>query len=284
MLRQRSEQNLTSAQTFPQRLRQANGRLHAAQIFVGKLDLVYFSRFMLKDLPFLINEEFYTPQVSPQQLDALLADGWRHFGEQFFRYNVGLHENRLRRVLPLRVRLADFIISKSQRRILKKNQDTQIVIRPIEITPEKENLFEKHKKRFKHNIPDSLYDFLSFAPADVPCEALEVCVYERKKLLAASFFDVGATAVSGIYAMFDPQETSRSLGIYTILLVIDYALENNKNFYYPGYAYEGNSFYDYKKRFSALETFDWNGNWKKFESEFYSGSQNCATNAEARTK
>ncbi len=222
---------------------------------------------MLKDSRFLINEEFYATQVSPQQLDRLLADGWRHFGEQFFRYNIAFHENELRRVLPLRIRLADFTLSKSQRRILKKNQDTQTIIRPIEITPEKEILFAAHKQRFKHSVPDSIFDFLSDAPADVPCEALEVCLYGQEKLLAASFFDVGAKAISGVYAMFDPQENRRSLGIYTMLLVIDYALENNKTFYYPGYAYEGNSFYDYKKRFSALETFDWKGTWKKFESE-----------------
>ncbi len=223
---------------------------------------------MLKDFPFLINEEFYAAQVSPPQLDQFLADGWRHFGEHFFRYNIGFHENELRRVLPLRIRLKDFTLSKSQRRILKKNQDLQIVIRPIEIMPDKEILFETHKKRFKHSIPDSIYDFLSFAPADVPCRALEVCVYQKETLLAASFFDVGGAAVSAIYAMFNPQEFSRSLGIFTMLLTIDYALKNDKIFYYPGYAYEENSFYDYKKRFSALEIFDWNGNWMNFKPEF----------------
>jgi arginine-tRNA-protein transferase len=219
---------------------------------------------MLNDFPRFINEEFYTPRVSPQQLDALLADGWRHFGEHFFRYNIGIYENQLRLVLPLRIRLANFQISKSQRRVLKKNQDLQIVFRPIEITAEKEDLFEHHKQRFNHAVPDSIYDFLSLEPADVPCEALEVCVYEKNRLLAASFFDVGASAVSAIYAMFEPSEVSRSLGIFTMLLTIDFATKNSKAFYYPGYAYEKNSFYDYKKRFSALEEFDWNGNWKTF--------------------
>jgi arginine-tRNA-protein transferase len=223
---------------------------------------------MLSNLRFFVNEEFYSQSVSPQQLDVLLADGWRHFGEHFFRYNIAFDEYALRRVLPLRIRLSAFALSKSQRRILKKNQDLQTIIRPIEITAEKKLLFEKHKKRFKHNVPDSIYDFLSQTPANVPCEALEVCVFSQEKLLAASFLDVGATAVSGVYAMFDPEENSRSLGIYTMLLVIKYAIENNKTFYYPGYAYAGKSFYDYKKRFSGLETFDWNGNWKTFESEF----------------
>jgi arginine-tRNA-protein transferase len=219
---------------------------------------------MLKDFPFLINEEFYAARILPKQLDALLADGWRHFGEHFFRYNIGFHNNELRLVLPLRLRLSNFIISKSQRRIWKKNQDLKTIVRPIEITPEKEILFEQHKKRFSENVPDSLYDFLSLTPDAVPCEGLEVSVYREEKLLAASFFDVGATAVSAVYAMFDIEEFSRSLGIFTMLLVIDYASRKRKTLYYPGYAYEGNSFYDYKKRFSALEVFDWNGHWKTF--------------------
>jgi len=222
---------------------------------------------MLKDLRFLINEDFHTPQVSPQQLDALLADGWRHFGKQFFRYNIGFHETEIRRVLPLRIRLENFAISKSQRRVFKRNHDLKTVIRPIEITSEKEILFAAHKERFNHNVPDSLYDFLSTEPAIVPCEALEVAVCEENKLLAVSFFDIGATSVSAVYAMFDPLETSRSLGIFTMLLTINYAMENGKTFYYPGYAYKGKSFYDYKKRFSALETYDWNGDWKIYEPE-----------------
>ncbi len=243
------------------------GAAHTAQIFAGKFDLVSFFRLMLKGLRFLVNEEFYTQAISPQELDALLADGWRHFGNHFFRYNVGLYEYEPRRVLPLRIRLRNFMLSRSQCRIIKRNRDLQCVIRPIEITPEKEILFEKHKLRFKHSVPDSIYDFLSNAPADTPCEALEVCLYNQKKLLAASFFDVGRAATSGVYAMFDTEENRRSLGIYTMLLVIEFSLKNNKAFYYPGYAYEGNSFYDYKKLFSALETFDWNGSWITFESQ-----------------
>ncbi|MDQ2746335.1 MAG: arginine-tRNA-protein transferase [Acidobacteriota bacterium] len=203
----------------------------------------------------------------PQHLDALLADGWRHFGTHFYRYNIGFHENKLRRVLPLRVRLTDFKISKSQRRVLKRNQDLRIVFRPVEITAEKEDLFERHKRRFTHSIPDSIYNFLSVEPAIVPCEALEISVYDAEKLLAASFFDVGATAVSAIYAMFEPTEISRSLGIFTMLSTINFAQKYGKTHYYPGYAYIENSFYDYKKRFSALEEFSWHGIWTDYKGE-----------------
>lgn len=214
-----------------------------------------------------VNEEFYASAVAPQQLDALLASGWRHFGTRFFRYNLGFHEREIRLVIPLRIDLTRFSFSKSQRRVVSKNQDLQTIIRPACITPEKESLFERHKKRFADNAPDSLFDFLSPDAARVPCEAKEICVYDGEKLLAASFFDVGKTSISGVYAMFEPTATARSLGIYTMLLEISDALENNKTFYYQGYAYAGNSFYDYKKRFRALQRYDWRGGWTEYGGE-----------------
>ena len=72
---------------------------------------------------------------------------------------------------------------------------------------------------------------------------------------------MGLATTSGIYAIFDPDEQKRRLGIFTMLKEIEHSIETGREFYYQGYAYEGESFYDYKKRFSALERFDWGGNW-----------------------
>ncbi len=115
----------------------------------------------------LINEEFFADAVTPRQIDLLLADGWRHFGTHFFRYNLGVYEGEIRRVLPLRVRLADFSFSKNQRRVLKRNADLDVAVRPVEITAETEQLFERHKVRFKSGVPSSIYDFLSIRPREL---------------------------------------------------------------------------------------------------------------------
>ena len=209
----------------------------------------------------LINEEFYTSQVSPKQLDFLLADGWRHFGQHFYRYNLGLLKDEFRFVMPLRIRLADFKFSKSKRRILNKNKNLETIIRPIEFDDQKHELFNRHKQRFDHGIPDSIYSFLDKDAANTPCKSLEFCVYEENKLLAVSYLDIAENSASSIYAMFEPSESKRGLGIYTMLLEIQYAIDTGKTYFYQGYAYEGDSFYDYKKRFNALERFDWSGNW-----------------------
>lgn len=211
-----------------------------------------------------INEEFEAALVTAEQLDLLLADGWRHFGTHFFRYNLNLYRGEVVRVIPLRIRLSDFRASKSQRRVLSKNEGLSVEIRPAAITVEIEELFQRHKRRFDHAIPNTIYDFLSRKPAVVPIECRQVEARDANgRLLAVSFFDVGSTGTSAIYGCFDPDEVRQSLGIFTMLKVIEHSVSLGKEFYYHGYAYDVSSFYDYKKRFSGLEQFDWRGNWIK---------------------
>lgn len=219
---------------------------------------------MILDRLEIINEQFEADAVTPGQLDMLLADGWRHFGTHFFRYNLNVYREEIVRVIPLRIRLADFQLSKSQKRVLRKNEDLTVEFAPIKITAEIESLFHSHKYRFDHGIPDSIYDFLSPDAANFPSTGFQITArHADDKLLAASFFDVANESVSAIYGCFLPEETSRSLGIFTMLKVIEFASQNSKTFYYHGYAYDSESFYDYKKRFSGVEQFDWKGNWNK---------------------
>ncbi len=203
-----------------------------------------------------INEDFISWYVSPKQLDKLLAQGWRHFGVYFFRYSIAYHDKQIYHVIPLRIRLENFVLTKSLRRILRRNSDLDYKVRPAEFSEEKMLLFNLHKTRFKKNIPRSLYDFLSPIPS-TPCQVMEISVFLNKTLVAASFFEVGQESVSSIYAMFDPKESARSLGIFTMLLEINFAVNSGKKFFYQGYAYEEQSFYDYKKRFRGTEKYDW---------------------------
>jgi len=214
-----------------------------------------------------INEEFHADAVTPAQIDTLLADGWRHFGTRFFRYNLAVYKNEIRRVMPLRIRLADFRTSKSQRRVLRRSADLDVSIGRFDVTPETHEIFERHKRRFKSGVPNSIYDFIARDAESSPTELFEITARNDGKLVAASFFDLAERSVSAIYGCFDPDETARSLGIFTMLKVIEYATELGFEFYYQGYAYEGESFYDYKKQFSAMETFDWIANWTEFTPE-----------------
>lgn len=212
----------------------------------------------------IINEEFRAASVTPSQLDALLADGWRHFGQYFFRYNFGIHEDRIERVIPLRIRLDQMAVSKSQRRTMRRNSDLEVRFGPPAINSEVHDLFARHKQRFRSGVPDNIYDFVPSGGS--PTQIIQISAINGGRLAAASFLDVGGKSVSSIYGIFDPEESARSLGIFTMLKEIEFARDNGKSLYYHGYAYGGESYYDYKKRFSGLEAFNWGGEWHTFSA------------------
>ncbi len=211
-----------------------------------------------------LNEYFLAAKVAPQHMDALWAEGWRHFGTHFFRYSrLGCNH-----ILPLRIRLANFSHSQSQRRVLRKNRDLQTRLQPAFVNAEVEALFERHKTRFTHSIPDTIFNFVSRQPASVPCRCYSLTLHDQGRLVGISYLDEGETATSSVYQCFDPAYRGRSLGTLMILLSIGFSSGWGKTFYYPGYACLEPSEYDYKKRFAGLEAYDWKGLWLRLEVGF----------------
>ena len=192
------------------------------------------------------DQNFLCLNASPAEMDRYWAEGWRHFGIVFFRYRSAIHDGKSYSVLPLRIVLERFRLSRSQKRVLAKNSDIKMLLRPTHIDNKKIALFGKHRQRFQENVPNSLDQFLSPVPDSVPCLNLELCVYRGEKLLGVTFLDVGETATSAVYAIFDPDEAKRSLGILMMLHSIHFSLEQGFRYYYPGYAYREPFAYDYK--------------------------------------
>ena len=199
-------------------------------------------------------EYFLCWSAAPEVMDGLWAEGWRHFGPVFFRYRLWPHGGRSLTITPLRVDLARFGPSRSQRRVLARNRDLRVETRPTELDAETRRMFSLHRLRFREQVPESLDDFLSpHAPAEVPCRNETIRVHAGGRLVAAHFLDVGRAATSSVYSMFDPAESRRSLGVYTILLAVGRSRELGCRHYYPGYATREPSPYDYKKKLAALE-------------------------------
>ena len=207
------------------------------------------------------DEHFVSWEQSPEQMDALWEAGWRHFGPIFYRYRQALTPRGIRHVQPLRVDVGQFQPSKSQRRVLRRNVDVELRVRPAQLSADRQRLFDLHKQRFTENIPNSLEDFLGPAPQAGPCLTIELGAFLDERLIAASFLDIGVTGVSSVYACFDPAESHRSLGMATMLWEILLARQTGKRWYYPGYAYLEPSGYDYKKLLTPMQHYDWES-WK----------------------
>ena len=214
-----------------------------------------------------IDESAYLISARPADMDQLWEQGWRHFGPTFFRYSHTLSGTEVRHVMPLRVDLERFSLSRSQRRIRRKIADLRLQVSPTFIDAQREDLFDLHKQRFTENVPESLEVFLGPLPNRIPCANSEVALYDESQLIAASYLDLGARSVSSVYGFFHPDHAWRSPGIATMLLEIEYAQQHGYRYYYPGYAFREPSHYDYKKHFAALETYDWSGRWLPFQRQ-----------------
>ncbi len=99
----------------------------------------------------------------------------------------------------------------------------------------------------------------------MPCLGMQFDTTLKGKLLATSYFHVGRQSVAGNYCIYEPEEDGRSLGTFTMLKELEFALESGRQYYYPGFVYDLPSEFDYKLNFSGLEYFDWWGNWYPLE-------------------
>jgi leucyl-tRNA---protein transferase len=211
-------------------------------------------------------KEGYLPHATPDDMDWLLADAWRHFGTTFFRNRLDFFDDKWVSIIPLRINLAKFSFSKHHKKLLHRQQKTTIKYQAIMIDSKRELMFQNHIQRFKDNVPTSIFDFLGYEAGISPCAALECALYdENEKLYACSYFDASSNAISSIYAMFDTDYSKQSPGLHTLLAEILFAIEHQKQYLYLGYAHDVASHYDYKKQFNGLEFYDWEGNWADYE-------------------
>ncbi len=212
-----------------------------------------------------IHQRLETTSLPLDDWAILLENGWDRVGTSFFQRRYDFFERitpdlRLvqfvAQLMPLRYRLDDtFQFSKSQKAIQRKNADLRKVVRKARLSQEKRNLFANwYAARF--NRSNEIEQWVS--GKNTPFPTMEIAFYDKKKLVACSFFDQTTTGDYSTIAIYDPKEAHRSLGTYTLIAEIEYALENNIPYHYPGHAYYESSKYDYKKRFHNLEAFDWN--------------------------
>jgi leucyl-tRNA---protein transferase len=218
----------------------------------------------------IINDQiFFTgTQMPGAEFDGMMQIGWRMLGSSFIRHNVTFWNDEICKTVPLRINLEKFQISKSQRKVLRKNGDLGINLAVPQLTPEKHELFNKHTNRFSQNKPESLYSFLSDYCHVLPVPGAEFIVSENEKIIACSYSHVGENCLNSTYCYFDPEHQARSLGLFTLLVEIIYAMKMNKKYYYLGYCYNVPSQFDYKKSFYGLEVMDWETlEWKEKDRE-----------------
>lgn len=211
----------------------------------------------------------YCREVSSADLSRLLARGWRKFGEFYFKDNCP----GCLQCVPIRVPVKSFKLSRSQRRILKKNSEVKFSIGPLNYKEEIFEIYRDHSiNRFgrkKESFEDFLISF--YTPS---CPAIQTEYYIDDKLAGVGFLDVAGNALSSVYFMFRDEFKDYSLGTFSILKEIEVARMLKKKYYYLGYYIESNRFMRYKNAFSPHQKMDWkSGKWT-CEEESENGALN----------
>lgn len=191
----------------------------------------------------------YPEILYPHELDAYLAEGWYRMGQTIFTTHFLYFGQNVYSAIWIRLELETYEFRKSLRKLIRKNLERfNIKISQGYISKEKEVLFQKYKRSFDGKLAQNLKEYLLDGEDYNIFNTYEVSIYDGKKLVGFSFFDIGAESVASISGIYDPEYQQHSLGFFTMLMEIQYCLENNLKYYYPGYVVPGYSRFDYKLR------------------------------------
>ncbi len=140
-----------------------------------------------------------------------------------------------RACLPIRVPLATFKPSKSQRRCARRNADLNLTIGPLQATDEKWDLYQRYIRVWHGNDSKDRAGFESFL-YESPVDTIEFSHRDKSgKLLAVGICDVCPQSLSSVYFYFDPDQAERGLGTFGALCELNFSQNEKIPYYYLGY-------------------------------------------------
>ena len=192
--------------------------------------------------------------LNAKEFNNLLSKGWRRFGVYFFKPSC----MKCFQCIPIRIKVKDFTPSKSQKRVIKNNKDTRVVINKLNF---KKQIFEIYKEHSydRFGQSSSIEDFKNtfFINAVPACQSE---YYINNKLVAIGFIDISSNALSSVYFIYKSEYKYLSLGVFGAIKEIEYAKSLKLKYYYLGYYIKDNHRMSYKNKFNPYELYDWHRN------------------------
>ena len=164
--------------------------------------------------------------------------------------------------VSVRIVAGEFLPSRSQKRIARRNRDLSRASAPAEATREQFALLRTYldSRHSGGGMSDmGLFDYVAMVE-ETPVDT-HIVEYRKKDgtLVACALTDRLRDGLSMVYSFFHPGEEARSLGTYMILDHVRSAREAGLPYVYLGYWVRGSDKMDYKIRFSPLEALTQNG-------------------------
>ena len=188
--------------------------------------------------------------LSGAEFDARLSEGDRRHGMLLYRPTC----DACNACEAIRLNVDEYSFSKTQRRILRKNDARlRVQIGPAMADSVAVSLYDKH--RFGRGLNSKPMDALSYERFLVErcCQSYEMRFFLDEQVVAIAIIDEGERALSAVYCHHDPDHASLSLGTYAILKQIERARVDGKRFLYLGLYIGGCGPMEYKARFIPHE-------------------------------
>lgn len=173
--------------------------------------------------------------------------------------------------ISARVPVERFVFNRRWRKIMARNADLTRALRPAEATEEQFRLLRRYlsSRHAEGGMADmSMGDFAAMVEETAVHTHIVEYRYsdgpKRGALAGAALVDALGDGLSMVYSFFDPEETRRSLGIYTILDHVQQARAAGFAHLYLGYWIPGSEKMDYKASFRPLELL-LGGEWRAYE-------------------
>lgn len=204
-------------------------------------------------------------EISRKELQDRIEQGWRRQGYLLFRPVC----QTCHACQPIRVLVQKFQPDRSQRRVIKANQNVVLKIGRPNISMDRIDLYVRHhahhaeQKGWKKCNPLTAANRIGiFMSAATDLE--EWAYYLDGKLVAISYIDVLEQGFSGVYFYHHPDYRKHSLGTWCVLSLIQRARDLGTPYVYLGYYVAGCRSMEYKARFSPSEVMGIDGQWLPF--------------------
>ncbi|MGK0268649.1 MAG: arginyl-tRNA--protein-N-Asp/Glu arginylyltransferase [Paraglaciecola sp.] len=191
-------------------------------------------------------------QPTMLEYNYLISAGFRRSGTQVYRPHCG----SCNACESIRLPVNTFAPSKSQKRIVKRNQDLTIRISDSD-KPEYYPLYESYINQRHADgsmYPATLEQYQGFVLSPWN-NALFIELHTNDELIGVAVTDKLVSSLSALYTFFKPEEQQRSLGNFAILQQIELAKSLNKPFLYLGYQIDACQKMSYKQNFLPHERF-----------------------------
>ncbi len=223
---------------------------------------------VVDDCPYLEGQKSASILVDPDhQIDknlfsTLSRSGFRRSGEMLYSPKCP----NCNACVSVRIPSAEFKLSRSQKRVWRKNIDLRANIENVRFEKEHFDMYyayQKHRHPESSMCDDDTSKYISFIESSYSRSKF-LCFRLDGELIGISVLDQFDGGVSAVYTFFDPSRGSRSLGTYAILYTLKLAKTYNIPFVYLGYWIEGSQKMDYKRKFKPLQGYV-DRQWRELE-------------------